>query len=410
MKENWTDDMRKKLEGHKMTPPPDLWESISQQMGLEPEAAAPAKKTVAIKRWYWAVAAVILALVGFFAFYQTDDHQPQLQANHTDTPDHHSILRTPQETVAEAVITEPIAKTVAKPMVKAAAIKQPVPTETIQHPVEPVVSDEPTISEIPKSQPQEVTESEPVSEEPNLQASVEPNYLPEVVDIVPNYSSSEQSDKWTIGLSASSGGLLAANANNHDERIPVYSDLNKYNYSSDQDILEQFIAGNAPYTHTDLVSSHRLPLRFGLSLHYQLNPRVTLISGINYTYLYSEFTIPLYQSISYHQKLHYLGIPLGVAWQLWSTGNFHLYLSGRTMVEKCVSAKVSQGDLNQYPWQWSVNASVGAEYNLSRLLGLYLEPSLGYYFNDGTSLEHYYKEHPLAPAIEFGLRLHLSGN
>ena len=32
---------------------------------------------------------------------------------------------------------------------------------------------------------------------------------------------------------------------------------------------------------------------------------------------------------------------------------------------------------------------------------------LGYYFKDGTSLEHYYKEHPLTPSIEFGLRLHL---
>jgi hypothetical protein len=80
------------------------------------------------------------------------------------------------------------------------------------------------------------------------------------------------------------------------------------------------------------------------------------------------------------------------------------------MIEKCISAKVSYGDLNQRPWQWSVNASVGAEYQISRLLGFYLEPSLGYYFDDGTSLEHYYKEHPLAPAIEFGLRLHLSGN
>ena len=38
---------------------------------------------------------------------------------------------------------------------------------------------------------------------------------------------------------------------------------------------------------------------------------------------------------------------------------------------------------------------------------LYVEPSLGYYFNDGTSYQHYYKDHPLAPSIMLGLRMHI---
>ena len=79
------------------------------------------------------------------------------------------------------------------------------------------------------------------------------------------------------------------------------------------------------------------------------------------------------------------------------------------MVEKCVSADLEgSGKVSKKPWQWSVDAAAGAEYALTRQLGFYLEPSLGYYFDDGTSLEHYYKEHPLAPSIEFGLRLHLN--
>ena len=78
------------------------------------------------------------------------------------------------------------------------------------------------------------------------------------------------------------------------------------------------------------------------------------------------------------------------------------------MVEKCVSADLEgSGKVSTKPWQWSVDAAAGAEYAFTRQLGFYLEPSLGYYFDDGTSLEHYYKEHPLAPSIEFGLRLHI---
>ena len=124
------------------------------------------------------------------------------------------------------------------------------------------------------------------------------------------------------------------------------------------------------------------------------------VTGINYTYLYSEFSTSLHPNIHSEQKLHYLGVPVGLAWQFWKTNGFSIYLSGSAMLQKC---------LNEKPWQWSFNASVGAEYAITSLLGLYFEPSLGYYFHDGTSFEHYYKEHPLAPSIEFGLRLHISG-
>ena len=50
--------------------------------------------------------------------------------------------------------------------------------------------------------------------------------------------------------------------------------------------------------------------------------------------------------------------------------------------------------------------AAGAEYRFHRRVGLYAEPSVGYYFDDGTSLQHYYKQHPWAPSIEVGLRLH----
>ena len=82
------------------------------------------------------------------------------------------------------------------------------------------------------------------------------------------------------------------------------------------------------------------------------------------------------------------------------------------MLEKCVHAsfdyKSSDGVDIEKPWQWSVNVASGAEYSFTPQLGVYLEPSLGYYFNDGSSLEHYYKEHPLAPSISFGLRFNLN--
>ena len=83
MKEDWTKQMKQKLEGHQMTPPAGLWESISNEMQLQTESApvsAPAK-TVSMRRWYWVAAAAILAIVGCFTVYQFDTKEPQLTAN-----------------------------------------------------------------------------------------------------------------------------------------------------------------------------------------------------------------------------------------------------------------------------------------------------------------------------------------
>jgi hypothetical protein len=205
-----------------------------------------------------------------------------------------------------------------------------------------------------------------------------------------------------VGVNAS-GGLLAANNSVRTDRL--------YSHANIGDALDEKNYHNTytnSYTNTDFVSKHHLPVRFGVSVQYQLNPHLALLSGINYTRLSSEFSIPLYPNIHYNQKLHYLGIPVGLAWQLWSTSHVRFYLSGGAMVEKCVRADLEVGSTSKKPWQWSVNAAAGAEYTFIPKLGVYLEPSLGYFFDDGTSLEHYYKEHPLAPSIEFGLRLHLN--
>ena len=76
MKEEWTDKLRRKLDGHKMTPPAGLWEGISKEMGFEAE---PVSKPAVMKRWYWAAA--VLALVGFFVFYKSHDIEHPHLAN-----------------------------------------------------------------------------------------------------------------------------------------------------------------------------------------------------------------------------------------------------------------------------------------------------------------------------------------
>lgn len=405
MREDWAEKLKQKLAGHRKTPPAGVWEGISSQMSEMGFTAEPVRQKSVSRRLYWAAAAAVLALVGFFVFHSVDDKQP-LQAE-LSSPQPIS----PTQDVQNALENEPL--TVApEPVFALAQTVSPHRTTKLKEPVMPQESAKPEESVKPQDpiKPEEaVKQEEPVkSEEPvkhDDTKTIRSKTMSQHVDITKQefaeVKTVESSRSWSVGLNAS-GGLLAVQTSQRVDRL--YYD--KADNSSNKEIDAVSITPMS-YSLTEYVSEHHLPLRFGLSLQYQLSPRVALLTGISYTYLYSEFSIPLYPNASYNQKLHYLGIPLGLSYQLWTADRLRLYLSGGVMLEKCVSANVDGSTISDKPWQWSLEASAGAEYTVIPQLGFYLEPSLDYFFDDGTSLEHYYKEHPLAPSIEFGLRLHL---
>ena len=405
MNDDWTERLRKHLENYEVEPPPELWESICERLGIDPEPApepVPAKKPAQIKRWIWVTAAGILALVGVFVAYQWGDEETVAEAE-----------KVPNEVAKEPVLShiqeEPVVEE--KPSYQMLAVqtqKQNQGDRSLDSEAKPESRTCP-----PDSAEAETSQSDRNLEE-NSRDSVRQNHdtEPMISELypeptpVPAKKQASDAGKWTIGLNAS-GGLLASNNSAYTDRLyhqsakigivdEAYAQIN-YNYREND---------ATSYTVTEHLSKHRLPIRFGLSLHYQFRPRMAFMSGISYTRLYSEFSFPLYGNISYSQRLHYIGVPLGVAWQLWAANRFSVYLAGGAMVEKCVSVSIDGDYTGKKPWQWSVNGAVGAEYAFTSLLGAYIEPSLGYYFSDGTQLEHYYKEHPLAPSIEFGLRMH----
>ena len=380
MKENWTTDMKQKLEGHKMAPPAGLWEGISSEMGLQKE---PVSKTVAIRRWHWVVAALVLALVGFFALYQFPQDESFPQVAQTLQEQEPPMMKT------ESGDNQPLALA-DSPQRNHTQFSPKIAEDTTPQDAEETSSQQDT----------EKTSAQQVAEETPQQASVvthrqqhseEQHYTAH--HPTKQLSAPKSPNQWSVGLNAS-GGLLASTSQSSMGQSYVYD--SEY-YDSGVSSTTQPIPSSTTY---DVEAKHRLPVTLGLSVHYQLNACLALLTGVNYTYLYSEFSKPLYPNVYREQKLHYLGVPVGLSWLFWKTSGFSFYLSGSAMLQKCLNEKL---------WQWSVNASAGAEYAITPLLGIFLQPSLGYYFHDGTSFEHYYKEHPLAPSIEFGLRLHLSG-
>ena len=144
---------------------------------------------------------------------------------------------------------------------------------------------------------------------------------------------------------------------------------------------------------------HYQPVRFGVSLRYQLDDRWSLEAGLSYTRLTSEITKNV-NNVFTTTKIHtdYIGIPLNVAYHLWATRYLGVYTSAGGTVEKA-----TEGSL----WQFSLNGAVGVELKLARLFSLYAEPGLGYFFDNGSSVPTLYQEKPLNFNLGFGLRVHL---
>lgn len=378
MKGDWTDKLKTRLEGHEMTPPSDLWTGINEQMGF---AAQPARASV-VAIWRWAtVAAVVLALVGFFALYENNEAD-------------YSI---PNELITEEAI-------IPKPMEGTIIEKQPIAKK--QHNIIPQVKPQESVGVTIVEENFDVVEITAVQQEKSQKRPTTKEVVGTYHHNVPIQQPKAKSKKQRLSVALNASGGLSNSKTESMHVEPVYGAApgtppHRMHYLGDVFEPKKVQERKA--------SKHAFPIRLGIKLSYPLNDRLSLQSGVGYTLLKSDLS---YSSMQIGQQLHYIGVPLGLRYQLWNSGRFSLYGAVGAMLEKCVknsselpSAFTYAALINtEKPWQCSLNAALGAEYRLDKAIGIYLEPGVGYFFEDGTSVEHYYTEHPLVPSLEIGLR------
>lgn len=378
MKGDWTDKLKTRLEGHEMTPPSDLWTGINEQMGF---AAQPARASV-VAIWRWAtVAAVVLALVGFFALYENNEAD-------------YSI---PNELITEEAI---IPKTMEETIIE----KQPIAKK--QHNIIPQVKPQESVGVTIVEEYVEVVDMTAVQQEKSQKRPTTKEVVGTYHHNVPIQQPKAKSKKQRLSVALNASGGLSNSKTESMHVEPVYGAApgtppHRMHYLGDVFEPKKVQERKA--------SKHAFPIRLGIKLSYPLNDRLSLQSGVGYTLLKSDLS---YSSMQIGQQLHYIGVPLGLRYQLWNSGRFSLYGAVGAMLEKCVknsselpSAFTYAALINtEKPWQCSLNAALGAEYRLDKAIGIYLEPGVGYFFEDGTSVEHYYTEHPLVPSLEIGLR------
>lgn len=147
---------------------------------------------------------------------------------------------------------------------------------------------------------------------------------------------------------------------------------------------------------------HHQTLSFGLSFRYALPYGLSLGSGVNYSLLRSDVKLRI-SSEDVGQQLHFIGIPLRLDWRFLRRGGFSLYIGAGVMAELCVAARFGSATVHEPGLQWSVGGVLGAQYDLSRRVGLYFEPDLAWYMTR-TRLTTARTDSPLDLTLRLGLR------
>ena len=183
----------------------------------------------------------------------------------------------------------------------------------------------------------------------------------------------------------------------------------------------QYTKTTVEQTSTETLDGIPLSLGAGVRLHF--TEHWSLGMGLNYTLLTSKFNgkyIKVADGIeeapvagNVRNVQHYIGIPINAYYDIVSRDFINLYAYAGGTVEKCI--------LNTYQIQTttdihhsekvkgvqlSVNAGIGVEFRLGRYVGMYIDPSLRYYFNNGQP-KSIRSSQPLMLGFEAGLRFNL---
>ena len=160
-------------------------------------------------------------------------------------------------------------------------------------------------------------------------------------------------------------------------------------------------------------AKHHAPVSVGLQVAFGIAPRLSLSTGMVYTRTSSDF-YPYAPGSSYnvHQVLHYVGIPVGLNYEFWQSGGFHAYVMAGAEADYNVKNDteeegVKKEDAKRDRVQFSGKASLGAQYDITPKVGLYIEPGAKYYFDNGSHVENTFKDKKLNFNLQFGLRFNL---
>ena len=416
--ELWMKKMREALKDYSEPPAPEGWSR------LEKELSPVREKRIRPYTWWAVAAALLLAVSGISLFFMQSPTADDIR--HTMTP----ILAVtpdvmPENQGPEVMEMRTEGQSASKQYTHFSGVKNSgvlaeatIITDDLTEPIEnepevmaedPISSDKPqTITEDVEQKVEQQSGSKSDDRRVVRPSGKDKLHLPVVTE-----KKRSSDGKWSVGASFSNGTNTSTSQTQTQEYLsmpglnPQESDGLSSGMISVNDKNGLVFVGGVAYlkesaTITEI--KHKQPISFGLSVRKNLSNGFSVETGLTYTMLSSEGKYVNDASKKVEQKLHYIGIPLRGNWNFIESKRFSVYLTAGGMVEKCVYGKVAGEKETVKPLQFSLAGGVGGQLNITDRIGLYVEPGVSYFFDDGSDVETIRKETPFNFNLQGGIR------
>ena len=386
--DSWIEQLREKLADYETPAPEGAWAEI--EAALQQQSMPQRSRFVALRRWAVAASVAALLMGGGYLWWSQRDKPLTVQENQM-------AAEQPTLTTAHSLPPHqeegPEVESATSPNHRQTTNSQPI--ENIQTP-----PPAPPLDGRGEAEEESATSAEPQSTDHFI--AKERDYQVTKLPVKKRRKSP------TISLYAING-MGAQNSRNGVEMAEAlakqyWETYEHSNFASARGYEPIYLTGYEEREH------HHQPFICGLSLSYPLTERLSLTTGVVYTKLSSDFTqVMRSQKIEQEQTLHYVGVPLSLSYRIWSYKGFRTYLSAGAKADWNVSTHlVTEGVTQELPkdrMQWSLNGNLGLQYDVVPQLGLYVEPGVSWYPDNGSLLRNYFKDKPLNFNVQMGLRL-----
>lgn len=390
MSEQWLKDIADRMSKFETDEPQGLWQAIDTR-----------RRKAAVVLWWRrvAVAAAMAAALGvgiFFAVRETATAPQQPIVADVAKP---KGAPQPQYPVQPVPVPASVTHPTPAPVLAQASVS--TPQDSI---AEPLVAEVDTVSKVRHSLPPVEVVGAGGSQPASTPATV------------PQHASSDRDVQlalFTSGGIGGSGSLFGRSGGLVADAGPFEGGL--WTDAPNTDLL---VYDQGEQTINDV--DHHLPVRVGFAISFPLSERLSIGTGLTYTYLATDiYSGSVHSYFDSSQSVHFIGVPLSLSYRVFSVGRLDAYAIGGAMVEKAVHGRVHEAYIlngteyrsdsydTELPWQFSLNLSAGLQYNISPTLGIFAEPGLQYYLPNNSSLCIIYSDKPLNFSLNLGLRLSL---
>lgn len=212
---------------------------------------------------------------------------------------------------------------------------------------------------------------------------------------VENYRRAQNHSGWSFALAVANGFSGAGSSQsgfvpmaNAAPAVGFFSDMSPDRLDFNNTYVSMMSNNISEQTKTDI--EYDFPMTYAAMFRYRITDKWAVDAGVSFAVLGSSWKSGSSDShYRIRQKVYNIGIPVSASFTFLDTRFVTMYATAGGAVEKAVDGsettvvrsgsedmKSVKNDLEEKPWQYSVNAGIGLQFNITNKCGIFAEPRI----------------------------------